>query len=512
MKPCFKPQAILLLLVGVLAMPAFAANEADRSQRVEGLNQPVTQPAHKKRHLLKTHNTSMPVQTTPEELAKQPPAPTFTNAYIGNPQSFPIDLDVPGRSFVSTGPYIGVPLLYSGGNLIINSPSINEDVTLLNMRKAIRTRLSLLGRPHEDDHSHLLLSGIIEAQASYADPGNGPTTTDITLSTMELDGYLLGPSEWLSGLFAFAYDERSGTSEGSLNNNAHVLNSRLFLSKAFITIGNFTESPVYGTIGQFYVPFGTYSSNMISSSLTQILGRTKARAITLGFQQRGDNALYGSGFIFKSDTYTGSTNRVNNGGLNIGYRFSRTGFSGDFGASVIANLADSRGMQDNGNPSPYWGGFGSNGNGNEQIAHRVPAANVRALFSIGPSINLLGEYIGAINSFSANDLTFNSHGAKPQAINAEAAYTFSMLSRPTSIALGYGHSWNALALGLAVQRFSAVLNTSWWKDTLQSLEFRHDQNYAGSDYAAGTSTNPTIPILGSGKPDNMVTAQFDMYF
>jgi hypothetical protein len=438
--------------------------------------------------------------------------PTFTNAYIGNPQSFPIDLDVPGRSFVSTGPYIGVPLLYSGGNLIINSPSVNEDVTLLNMRKAIRQRLNALGRPHEDGHSHLLLSGIIEGQASYMDPGVGATDTDITLSTAELDGYLLGPSDWLSGLFAFAYDERSGPSEGSLSNNAHVLNSRVFLSKAFITIGNFIESPIYGTIGQLYVPFGTYSSNMISSPLTQILGRTKARAIVLGFQQRGDDALYAAGYIFKSDTYTGATNRVNNGGFNIGYRFVSGSVSGDVGGGAIANIADALRLQDTGGSSPYWGGFGSVGNGNERIAHRVPAANVRAMLAIGPSINLLAEYIGAINSFSANDMTYNSHGAKPQAVNAEAAYTFEMFSRPTSIALGYGKSYNGLAIGLALQRYSLELNTSWWKDTLQSLEFRHDQNYAESAYATGTSTNPTIPIMGAGKPDNMVTAQFDMYF
>jgi hypothetical protein len=545
-----KLSAISLLLSGVLVSPVNADTTTDANSKVEKLNQQISQmqielnalkkevnPApktisHKHYHHTRTSHSSItpvnvrnmaaPTSKMPSSMSESSPqpsasvdqsvVPTFTNAYIGNPQSFPIDLDVPGRSFVSTGPYIGVPLLYSGGNLIINSPSVNEDVTLLNMRKAINLRLAALGRPHEEGHSHLLLSGILEGQASYMDPGNGPTNTDITLSTAELDGYLLGPSDWLSGLFAFAYDERSGASEGSLSNNAHVLNSRVFLSKAFITVGNFMESPIYGTIGQLYVPFGTYSTNMISSTLTQILGRTKARAIVLGFQQRGDDALYGSGYIFKSDTYTGSTNRVNNGGLNIGYRFVVAGLSGDVGGGVIANVADSLHMQDNGNGSPYWGGFGSVGNGNEQIAHRVPAANVRAMLAIGNSINILGEYIGAINSFSANDLTFNSHGAKPKAINLEGAYTFELFSRPTSIALGYGKSWDGLALNLAMQRFSLELNTSWWKDTLQSLEFRHDQNYAESNYATGTSTNPTIAIMGAGKPDNMVTAQFDMYF
>lgn len=427
--------------------------------------------------------------------------------------NLPIDVTVPGQSFVSSGPYIGVPFTFSGTDLIINSPSINEDVALLNVRKAIGQRLRLLGRGEESDHAHLLLSGIVEAQAIYKDPGTGPTSSDIDLTDVELDGYILGPSNWTSALFAFTYDNNIGSQEGALSSNSRVMNSRLFVSKAFIVIGNFDKSPIYGTIGQMYVPFGAYSSNMISSPLTKILGRTLERAFLLGFQQQGSSAVYGAGYVFKGETHSGATSRLNNGGFNLGYRFKTDTFSGNFGGGVIANIADSGGMQFNGYSEPQFGGFGATNNfGDELIAHRVPAMNLRGLFSIGSHVDLLAEYIGAITSFSANNLTYNSHGAKPKALTVEAAYTFTTFERPSAIALGYGKTRDALALGLALQRYQIVFNTSWWKDTLQSIEFRHDQTYAESAYATGSGSAVTQLINGAGKPDKTVIAQFDIYF
>jgi hypothetical protein len=167
-------------------------------------------------------------------------------------------------------------------------------------------------------------------------------------------------------------------------------------------------------------------------------------------------------------------------------------------------------MQVTGN-RPVFDGFGGPGRfGNEQLVHRVPAVNLHTLINLGSSINLLGEYVGAINAFNTNDLMMNSHGAKPQALTLEAAYTFPFLDKAGTLALGYGRTRDALAIGLPLTRYSVVFNTSIWQDTLQSLEFRHDINYAASNTATGSNVMPLI--TGPGKPDNTVTAQFDMYF
>lgn len=537
MKIKLKSLAISLCLLGVVGLPAYAdqdANAQSMNARAQSLEQQLAA-MQKELRILKAQLkvakkkssskvAAQPADTTNTAVSTEnnPSSDTATaadpNSYVPEDlrvlgigaQSLPLDVDVPGQSFVSSGPYIGIPLSYSGGNLIINSPNINEDVALLKIRKSIKDRMKILGRPDAEGHSHLLLSGIVEGQATYRKPGGGPNSSDIDVTSSELDGYVLGSSNWTSALFSLAYDNGAGTAAGTIASNNRTENSRVFVNKAFIVVGDFSKSPIYGTIGQMYVPFGTYSSNMVSSPMTKDLGRLKERALLLGYQQPGNRALYLAGYVFKGDTYVGSTSRISNGGINFGYRYAyNDDINGDFGGGVIANLADSQGMQNTGN-SPAFGGFGgTNGSGNEQISHRVPALNLRGLFNIGDHISLLAEYIGALNSFSSLDLTMNTHGAKPSALDAEAAYTFNMFDRPSSLAAGYGRTKDALALGVPWQRYSISFNTSVWKDTLQSLELRHDIEYAASNFASGSG----VAAVGqTGKSDNIVTAQFDIYF
>jgi hypothetical protein len=147
--------------------------------------------------------------------------------------------------------------------------------------------------------------------------------------------------------------------------------------------------------------------------------------------------------------------------------------------------------------------------GNESLVHRVPAYDIHTLLGFGDNIQFIGEYIAASTNFNPNDMTFNSHGARPQALHLEGVYNLPWFKTPTSTALAYDRTRNALAIGLPAQRYSFVINQSWWKDTLQSLEFRHDINYSASSTSSGS--NVTGPS-GTGKAVNMVTFQFSYYF
>jgi len=530
MKQQIKPLAVSLCLLGIISTPALAATDSSQMRKLEAqisqlqnkVNvleaQSETEQPKKRMSSSKHHKKSAATQTATEssETSETTADATGPGAVHGLPTSgatyLPVDVEVPGQSFVSSGPYIGVPFQFSGMNLVINTPSVNQDVSLLQVRKNIRERLEALGI-ERTDHAHVLLSGIVEGQGLYKNIGGGADSTDIDLTNVTLDAYILGPTQWLSSLISMTYDNDLGTNSGSFASNSRALNSRVYIKQAFVTIGNFSQTPVYGTFGQMYVPFGTYSSSMVSAPLTQSLFRTKARAILLGVQPQKDDAFYAAGYIFKGDAHAGSTSRVNNGGINLGYHFKQNGISGEVGGGAIGNVADSIGMQDVSNSAGQFNGFGGTtiaglNTGNEHIVHRVVGYEARGSVAYGQT-NLLIEYITSASSFDNADLTMNSHGAKPQALNAEAAYTFNAFARPSSLALGYGMTKDALAFELPTKRYSVVFNTSVWKDTLQSLELRHDINYSASDYATGSMV--VVPHA-SGKADNVVTAQFDVYF
>ena len=544
MKQQVKPFIVSLGLLGLISAPVFA--ETADSQQLERLEKQMAQMqqemkvlkaqlreksnrssvSHKARQAPAVRHQEMP-QPQMQELPPTPAAASENTVINAPPYTLPkngirylpVDLDTPGQSFVSTGPYLGVPIEYSGSNLVINNPNINEDVSLLKLRKNINTRLAELGIPHPEDHAHLLLSGLIEGQASVKSGGTGADTSDIDLTSAKLDAYILGPSSWTSALMTFAYDNNTGATTGVITTQHRVANSRVFIDKAFITIGDFTKSPFYGSIGQMYLPFGTYSTNLVTSPLTKTLARVKDRALLLGYQGQGPDAFYTSAYLFKGDSYMPSTiKKINNGGINVGYRFKREQYNSDFGAGVIGNIADSVGMQDTNN-QPLFGGFGNTFNscgplgtgpcGNEQLVHRVPAYDLRGLFAIGKRWNFIAEYIRSATHFSVNNLSYNSHGAQPQALNTELAYTFTVFNRPASIVGGYGMTKEALAIGLPAKRYSLVVNTSIWRDTLQSLELRHDIDYGTMVTSTGQGIlGPT----GTGRSDNVITAQFDIYF
>ncbi len=105
----------------------------------------------------------------------------------------------------------------------------------------------------------------------------------------------------------------------------------------------------------------------------------------------------------------------------------------------------------------------------------------------------------------------NGHGAKPSAVDTQLSYAFPILdNRPSAVAIGYAHSEQSMAMGLPVSRYSLVMNTSLWRNTLQAIEFRHDRMYPAS--STGGNAGDTPAAAATGKCDNAITTTFDYYF
>lgn len=415
-----------------------------------------------------------------------------------------------GGTAVVTAPFIQSRYQFGGGGLITNYSSIDKDVSVLRQRKEFYNEMTAMGFLMPG-YPLLEISGQLNMQVNATRPYDGDTTSDINLSTAELDFQaLINP--WFTGFLSFIYNSLEPSDGGN-----RVTNSTVLVDNAFITIGNLNQSPFYMTMGQIYVPFGQFDSYMISNSTPKTLFRTLARPILFGYQSQGDVGPYGTVYVFRDDIQTGmvspdgvvesSSDHLKTVGADLGYVFEIGKLLTDVRVSYISNVADSLGMQFTGAPSSRFEGFGISGV-NEVIEHRVPGVDVLGEFFY-EDFALIAEYATATREFSPVNLSFNGDGAQPQALHVEGVYTFDMWARPSSLAIGYDHTRDALGLNVPESRASITLNTSIWRNTLASLEFRHDTNYDGDDTASGTLS----PIFGpTGRISNAVTGQFNIYF
>lgn len=286
-------------------------------------------------------------------------------------------------------------------------------------------------------------------------------------------------------------------------------NAAFSLTSGFVNIGKIDVIPCYFTAGQITVPFGKFSSSMVSAPLPSIVGKTKARPFLLGYKSQDSSGPYAAVYAFRSTTDIGGDADE---GANLDYIIDSTNMMADFGVSWINALDESFGMQINGAPRGFFGGFGSWMNGSEAIEN-VPGFDAHLNLSI-ERFNFSVEWLTATGTFRSQDLSFNGLGAKPSAGQTEANVTFMAFDKPASFGVGYQWTREALALNVPKQRISAVFNISIWKSTVESLEYRHDIDYGRFQFANGASLPgvQNLNILGTGRALDSVVAQIGIYF
>ncbi|KTD38504.1 coiled-coil protein [Legionella nautarum] len=403
---------------------------------------------------------------------------------------------------VVSSPYLGARPAFDGSDYIVNISSINRDIRLMEQRRRLYRAYESIGYP-KPNMPIIAISGKAEPVAMINQPYVGRYAGDVNLGSSELD-VAAALNDKVEAFISMAYDETPPPVGQRVSNSAFSLNM------GFVNIGNLDRSPIYFTAGQMYVPFGRYSNSMISSTLPQRLARTKARPFILGYKSQQDWGPYAAIYGFKSDTNLGHSGI---GGVNLGYTIRANKLSGDIGAGYISSITDSTGMQDNGSqPFTTFGGFASDTNGSELIRKR-DAVNVHGNISFD-RYSLTAEWVGVSRRFRFGDLSYNWRGAKPQAAQLEGALTFMAFNKPSSFALGYQWTKDSLALHLPKHRFSGVFNISIWKDTIESLEYRHDVDYNVYQFANGIAPPGlfNLPTFGTGRKADALIAQIGVFF
>lgn len=126
-------------------------------------------------------------------------------------------------------------------------------------------------------------SGLIETNAFWTKGFDKKDTSDLTLATAQF-GIDAKVTEWATGHMLFLYEEDA--------------TEPMDVDEGTITLGGTEAYPLSLTVGKLYVPFGSFSSNMISDPFTLSLGETNQSAAQLGITQ--DN-LYASSYVFNCD-------------------------------------------------------------------------------------------------------------------------------------------------------------------------------------------------------------------
>ena len=410
---------------------------------------------------------------------------------------------ISGTPIISS-PYLGSRPAFDGSDYIVNISSINRDIRLMQQRRRLYRAYTGIGYPAPNQPT-IAISGKVAPVALINDPFTSYTSGgDLSLANSELDVAAILNSN-VEAYMALAYDSSPPDIGGP-----RVSNSSVDLNMGFVNIGNLDKSPIYFTGGQLFVPFGRYSSAMVSAPLTMMFSRTKSRPFILGYKSQKDSGPFAAIYGYKSDTTFGSEAA---GGLNLGYTFSTSKFSAELGVSAISEINDAGGMQSTGsNPGTTFGGFGSSTNGNEDVK-KVPAVGVHGTLNID-RYNFTAEWVGTTSAFRPEDLSFNGLGAKPQGLQLEAGVTFNAFHKPSSVAVGYQWAKDTLALNIPQQSILGVFNISIWKDTVESLEYRHDINYSQYDFANGAAPEGFVNqnTLSSGGTGDTLMAQIGIFF
>lgn len=313
--------------------------------------------------------------------------------------------------------------------------------------------------------NRLTFSGLVEAEAGIEQwdlaDGGDEDSSDLSLATVAL-GVDMDIAKHVSGHVLFLYEDGED----------------ILVDEGYIKLDGKDNWPLYLKFGELYVPFGNFTSHMISDPLTLDLGETREAALELGFEANG---LYGALYGFNGDVdEAGKESRIDNVGAMVGYALENGDFTLDAGVGAINNLLDSDGLTDALDEAREALAAGET----RELRDYVAGITVHAVVGL-KGFSLVGEYMAALDdpefTLITEEETTLEKGKKLNAWNLEGAYTFSMMDKETTLALGFQGSRHTENL-LPEKRILGALSVRIFENTCLALEYLHDE-YENDDEA-----------------------------
>lgn len=318
-------------------------------------------------------------------------------------------------------------------------------------------------------------------------------------------------NNWVTAMVSLIYTSLTGVPDSTgpynISNSLFVYTpvNRTNLDTAYATIGNFQASPVYFRVGKEYVPFGQYDPYAFvqSENPTQLISAINQTTAQLGFVV--PSGLYGSVYTFAGNPKLsdgGSTRRIQNGGIDLGYVWKVFNSRLNVDAGYIGNIADSNFLS-----SFYLNQIIEGTEVPGLPNQKTPAWNVNADIQFGP-FDANGHYIATTRDL-ANPIFLSGTTTptgfqdvdpaflgKPDVWGLEAGLTFPVAAHQSRLAIGWQQTTH-LATFLPRKRFyiDYLVNVAKWFDI--GLAVFQDRDYNVGEGALLDADTADIVHLGA---------------
>ncbi len=337
----------------------------------------------------------------------------------------------------------------------LQNETISKQNEIIEAKSKQIEELADSSKVHQNDQgwfNKIEIGGVVEVEAVYKNPDSGDSSSDAVLATAEI-GVAAEINDWVSAETALLYEEDDTDLEVDI---------------AVISIAN-PNGPWFVGAGLMYTPFGTFETNLISDPLTLEIGEIRETSVLAGIEANG---FTGGLYAFNGELSEDGDDDIDNLGAFLGYAHENENSAFGFNMGYITDIGDTDTLQDVVQEN-------LDDNAVEYSDH-VGGFAVSGMVTFG-SFNIFAEYLTATDEFEMEELAFDGEGARPEALNIEAGYTFNLGGIAMVAALAYQRTDEAVVLELPQERIIGGLSAEIFENTLLSIEWAHDEDYSDSE-------------------------------